>query len=46
MEKILAETKLEAREIGYNAFNLIKLHQLVEKILAETKLEARQDDQV
>jgi hypothetical protein len=46
VEKILAETKLEAREIRYNAFTLIKLHQLVEKILAETKLEARQGDQV
>jgi hypothetical protein len=46
VEKILAETKLEAREIRFNAFTLIKLHQLVENILAETELEAREVYQV
>jgi hypothetical protein len=48
VEKILAETKLEAREVYQVkcAFTLIKLHQLVEKILAETKLETREVYQV
>jgi hypothetical protein len=32
--------------LRWDAFTLIKLHQLVEKILAETKLEAREVYQV